>query len=89
MKHIKSQQELNEASENLNISDVSSSQSKIIPMENFENIIDTSTNRSLIWWTTLPMIEQVKLGFDYFKEVSFNLTIRDIVFIHEQEYKKK
>lgn len=89
MKDNKHIQSFNEHQENLNISDVRSSQSKIIPMENFENIIDTSTNRSLIWWTTLPMSEQVKLGYDYFKEVSFNLTIRDVMFIHEQENKKK
>jgi flagellar biosynthesis chaperone FliJ len=40
MKHIKTQQELNEAQENLNISDVSDSETKIIQIKNEYSEID-------------------------------------------------
>ena len=45
-------------------------------------------NKSLKWWMTLSMDQQVAIGFKY-DEPTFNLTIRAIMFEYEQSLKNK
>lgn len=53
--------------------------------EYVENINDTATHRALLWWTTLSMDEQVKKAYELIDEPSFNLTIRDITYLHTNQ----
>jgi len=45
-------------------------------------------NKALKWWMSLSNDEQVEIGFKY-KEPTFNLTLRSIMFEFEQFNKKK
>jgi len=54
--------------------------SKYLDLESFEN-------KSLKWWMSLSMDEQVKIGFKY-DMPTFNLSLRAIMFEYEQ-FKKK
>jgi len=58
-------------------------------MKEFDNyeVKKSFENKSLKWWMSLPMNEQVAIGFKY-NEPTFNLTLRAIMFEYEQSLKK-
>jgi|LakMenEpi03Aug12_release.lakeMendotaPanAssembly.Ray.scaffolds.fasta_scaffold2984323_1 hypothetical protein len=61
MKHLKTQKELNEASENLNISDVRSSNHKMIGKNtDFEVIFNTQQQRYYVYYKGKHLISKEK-----------------------------
>jgi hypothetical protein len=58
-------------------------------MKEFDNyqVKESFENKSLKWWMSLPMNEQVAIGLKY-NEPTFNLTLRAIMFEYEQSLKK-
>jgi hypothetical protein len=59
-------------------------------MKEFDNyeVKESFENKSLKWWMSLSMDQQVTIGFKY-DEPTFNLTIRAIMFEYEQSLKNK
>ena len=59
-------------------------------MKEFDNyeVKESFENKSLKWWMSLSMDQQVAIGFKY-DEPTFNLTIRAIMFEYEQSLKNK
>lgn len=59
-------------------------------MKEFDNyeVKESFENKSLKWWMSLSMDQQVAIGFKY-DEPTFNLTIRAIMFEYEQSCRIK
>ena len=60
----------------------------MVKFKNLDKDNISANNKALIWWSAMSLDEQVKRAYEWNGEVAFNLTLRDVSFLHQQELKK-